>query len=322
MRAIQVKAFGGPEVLQVVDIPAPQAGPGEVVIETSIATVLWVETMIRRGDGPAYFGIEPPYTPGNGVAGVVSAVGAGVDEGMMGREVVAHTGGGGGYAERVVVSAEGVAAIPQGLPASTAAALLHDGVTATSIFDRLRVGPQDRVLVVGASGGLGIAAIQLAHARGARVMATARDRHKLERLRAHGVPATLVDSDDAAWQEQIRAQFGAVDVVIDNVGGTLGEAAFELLAPHGRFSAHGTPSGRFANLDAGAVRERGADLITIGDVQLNIDVRRRLTERALADAADGRFRPLVGQSWPLEHAAEAHAAIEDRTVIGTTQLIV
>ena len=70
------------------------------------------------------------------------------------------------------------------------------------------------------------------------------------------------------------------------------------------------------------MRERGADLITIGDVQLGIDVRRRLTGRALADAAEGRIRPLVGQSWPLEQAAEAHAAIEDRTVIGTTQLIV
>ena len=107
---------------------------------------------------------------------------------------------------------------PQGLPASTAAALLHDGVTATSIFDRLDVGPEDRVLVVGASGGLGIVAMQLADARGARVIATARDDSKLARLRAHGLPGTLVDSDDAAWQDQVRAQFGEVDVVIDNVG--------------------------------------------------------------------------------------------------------
>src|SRR4051812_26746225 len=106
MNAIQVKAFGGPEVLQLVEVPEPQAGPGEVVIDTSIATVLWVETMIRRGDGPPYFGIEPPYPPGNGVAGVVSAVGAGVDDGWIGREVVAHTGGGRGYAERVAVSAD------------------------------------------------------------------------------------------------------------------------------------------------------------------------------------------------------------------------
>ncbi len=322
MRAIQVKAFGGPEVLQLVEVPEPEAGLGTVVIDTSIATVLWVETMIRRGDGPAYFGIEPPYTPGNGVAGVVSAVGAGVNEGWIGRDVVAHTGGGGGYAERVAVSVEGVAAIPTGLPASTAAALVHDGVTATSIFDRLAVGPHDRVLVVGASGGLGIVSIQLAHARGARVMATGRDRHKLERLRASGLPAAFVDSDDADWQARVRARFGEVDVIVDNVGGTLGEAAFELLAARGRFSAHGTPSGRFATLDAGLVRERGADLITIGDVQLSIDARRRLTERALADAAEGRIRPLVGQSWPLERAAEAHAAIEGRTVIGTTQLTV
>jgi NADPH2:quinone reductase len=321
MYATEVKAFGGPEVLQLVEVPDPEAGPGEVLIDTSVATVLWVETVIRRDGGPAYFDIQPPYTPGNGVAGVVSAVGAGVDPGWIGREVVAHTGGGGGYAQHVAVSAEGVSAIPAGLTAAEAAALLHDGVTATAIFDRLQVGPSDRVLVVGASGGLGIVSMQLAHARGARVVGTARDQSKLERLRRHVQVGPIVDSEDAAWQQQIRAGLGEADVILDNVGGSLGEAAFELLAPHGRFSAHGTPSGRFAALDAGRVAQRGADVITISDVQLSIEARHGLTERVLAEAAQGRVRPLIGQCWPLERAAEAHAAIENRTAIGTTQLV-
>jgi NADPH2:quinone reductase len=220
------------------------------------------------------------------------------------------------------VSAEGVSAIPQGLAIADAAALLHDGVTALAIFDHFQVGPGDRVLVLGASGGLGIVSMQLAQARGARVMATARDRLKIDRLRRHGLPGTIVDSKEAAWKERIRSEFGEVDVIIDNVGGALGEEAFGLLARHGRFSAHGTPSGRFASPDPELVKRLDAKVIGIGDVQLSVERRRQLMERAMAEAAAGRIRPLIGQSWPLERAADAHAAIESRTVIGTTQLIV
>jgi NADPH2:quinone reductase len=319
MQAVQVKKFGGPEVLQLVEVPDPVAGPGEVVIETAVASVLWVETMIRRTGGRPYFNLEPPYVPGNGVGGVVSAVGQGVDPYWVGQQVVAHTSGGGGYAQLVAVSAEGLSAVPAGLKVADAAALLHDGVTVTAIFDRLRVAAGDRVLVVGASGGLGIVAMQLARSRGVQVIGTARDESKLARLRQFG---TVVDSDDVDWPDRIRLAMGTADVIIDNVGGILGEAAFDLLAQHGRFSAHGTPSGRFANLDGRLVRERGADVAGIADVQLSTDARRRLTDRILIDAAAGRIRPLIGQTWPFGRAADAHAAIESRTVIGTTQLLV
>jgi NADPH2:quinone reductase len=318
MQAVQVKEFGGPEVLELAEVPDPVARPGEVVIETAVASVLWVETMIRRSGGRPYFTVEPPYVPGNGVGGRVRAVGEGVNQDWRGRQVVAHTGGGGGYASLVAVPAEGLSAVPAGLKVADAAALLHDGVTATAIFDQLRVSGADRVLVVGVSGGLGIVAMQLARCRGAQVIGTARDWRKLDRLRHLG---TVVDSDDVDWRDRIRLAIGEVDVIIDNVGGTLGEAAFDLLAQNGRFSAHGTPSGRFAALDEGLVAQRGAEVTGIGDVQLSTDTRRRLTDRILADAAAGRIRPLIGQTWPLERAAEAHAAIESRSVIGTTQLL-
>ncbi|MCW2549349.1 MAG: putative dehydrogenase, partial [Mycobacterium sp.] len=113
-----------------------------------------------------------------------------------------------------------------------------------------------------------------------------------------------------------------VDVIIDNIGGALGEAAFDLLAQNGRFSAHGTPSGRFANLDPDRIRERGAEVIGIRDAQLDTATRRRLTDQILAEAAAGTIHPVIGQTWPLERAAQAHAAIENRTVFGTTQLLV
>ncbi|HEX4428017.1 MAG TPA: zinc-binding dehydrogenase [Frankiaceae bacterium] len=318
MQAVQVKAFGGPEVLQPVEVPAPSAKPGEVVIETAVASVLWVETMIRRTGGRPYFTVEPPYVPGNGVGGIVIAVGEGVDPGWIARAVVAHTSGTGGYAQMVAVPAEGVSVVPSGLDVADAAALLHDGVTATAIFDRLRVAEGDRVLVLGASGGLGIAAMQLARCRGAQVIAAARDARKLARLRRLG---TIVDSDDADWQDRVRGAIGEADVIIDNLGGALGDAAFGLLAREGRFSAHGTASGRFANLDPTLVRERRAEVIGIGDVQLDTGTRRTLMDRILVDASAGRIRPLIGQTWPLARAAEAHAAIEARTVMGTTQLL-
>jgi NADPH2:quinone reductase len=132
--------------------------------------------------------------------------------------------------------------------------------------------------------------------------------------------AAIVDSDDPEWPARIRTAIGEVDVILDNVGGDLGEAAFELLAKGGRFSAHGTPSGRFANLDTERVNERGAEVIGIGNVQLSLAERHRLTDLILAEAAAGTIRPLIGQTWPLGQAAEAHAAIEARTVLGTTQL--
>ena len=317
MRAVRVRDFGGPEVLDLQHVPDPLAKPGEVLIKVTVSSVLWVETMIRRTGGRPHFNVEAPYIPGGGVGGTVVALGEGVDPEWLGRAVVGHTGGTGGYAELAVLPVEVLSVVPDGLPLSDAMALLHDGVTATAILDRLRVRTGDRVLVVGASGGLGIVSLQLGKARGASIIGTARDETKLARLSHLG---TIVDSDAPDWIAKIRSEVGDVDVILDNVGGALGEAAFDLLATGGRFSAHGTPSGRFAALDAELVKDRDAEVIGIRDVQPTVAERRRLTDQVLAEAAAGTVQPLIGQTWPLERAAEAHAAIEARTVFGTTQL--
>jgi len=123
-------------------------------------------------------------------------------------------------------------------------------VTGCALVNEQRVGAGDRVLVVGASGGLGIVLVQLARARGARVVALARDERKLARVRTLGADA-VIDSAAPDWAGQARTALGGAgaDVVFDNVGGDLGEAAFGLVAPGGRFSAHGTPGGRFAQID-------------------------------------------------------------------------
>jgi NADPH2:quinone reductase len=310
-------------VLVAAEVPDPVAGPDEVVVAVAAAHVLWVETRIRSGVGREYWGVTPPYVPGSGVAGRVDALGPGVEPALLGTRVVAHTGRSrDGYAERVVVGADGLVPIPDEVSAQQAAALVHDGVTGGALVNEQRVGAGDRVLVVGASGGLGIVLVQLARARGARVVALARDERKLARVRTLGADA-VIDSAAPDWAEQARTALGgAADVVFDNVGGDLGEAAFELTAPGGRFSAHGTPSGRFAQIDPEAAAARGVTVRGIRDVQLPPPERRRLTEQALAAAAAGGLRPVIGQTFPLARADRAHAAIEDRSVFGSTLLVV
>jgi NADPH2:quinone reductase len=322
MRATVMTRFGPPEVLIASEASDPVAGPGEVVIDVEFADVLWVETAIRQGDVDEYFDVTPPYVPGNGVAGRVRAVGDRVDPGWVGRQVIAHTGQRGGYAEQAVVPAEGLSPVPDGLGLRDAAGLLHDGPTAMALVEGARIGSGDRVLVVGASGGLGILSVQLSRARAAVVVAVARDERKLARVRELGADA-VIDSEAPDWVEQARAALGGegADVILDNIGGSVGEAAFAAIAPGGRFSAHGTPSGRFAAIDPTEAKRRGVSMRGIKDVQLPDAEIKRLTEQALAEAAAGRIKPVIGQTFPLTRAADAHAAIERREVFGRTLLV-
>ncbi len=130
MRGIEVTQFGGPEVMLVKELPAPEVGPGEAIIDVSAADILFVETQIRGVGGVEYFQIQPPYTPGFGVAGRVRAVSEDVDVSWIGRRVAASTERGGGWAEQAKVRAEKMIALPEGLSDREAAALLHDGAIA------------------------------------------------------------------------------------------------------------------------------------------------------------------------------------------------
>jgi NADPH:quinone reductase len=234
--------------------------------------------------------------------------------------VVAHTGSEGGYADQALVAAEAVSLVPDGLSLTAAAAVLHDGPTALALFDIAKVGPEDTVLVVGASGGLGITSIQLGRARAARVVAVGRGT-KLDRIRELK-PDAAVDSGRPDWLGQARAALSpaGADVVLDNVGGDLGEASFALVADDGWFSAHGTPSGRFARIDQAAAEHRGITVTGIQAVQMAKGDLKRYTEQALAEAAVGTIDPVIGQIFPVEEAGRAHAAIEARTVFGKTLL--
>lgn len=134
----------------------------------------------------------------------------------------------------------------------------------------------------------------------------------------------MVDYSAADWPERVReaTEGKGVDVVFDGVGGPLGAAAFETTARTGRFFAHGAPSGAFAEIDPAKARRRGVSVTGVEQVQFTPAAVRRLVERALGEAAAGRIRPVIGQTFPLERADEAHAAIEAHDVVGKTLLLI
>lgn len=151
MRIVQVTAFGGPEVLLVGRAPEPVAGAGQVVIGVSVVDVLFLETQLRTGWGAEFFGQSPPYVPGGGVGGRVVSAGEGVDQGWIGRDVIAMTGDG-GYAERVVVPVDALVPVPEGLGVREATALLQIGPAALSLTGAAEIKPGERVLVTAAAG--------------------------------------------------------------------------------------------------------------------------------------------------------------------------
>jgi NADPH:quinone reductase len=322
VRAISVARFGGPEVLVPGEAPDPVAGPGELVVAASASDVMFVDTMIRSGRGIGFFPIRPPYVPGSGVAGEVISVGDGVDDGWIGRPVIAHTGAsGGGYAERAAVSLEDTVAVPDGLDPLLAAAIVHDGPTALRVARLVDVRPGERVLVLGAAGGMGILLVQLLRARGARVIGAARGRAKLDAVREAGADV-VIDYGQPGWTSSVldATEGAGPSVVLDGVGGQLGHDAYEVMADGGRFSAHGAPSGAFSAIDPADAGRRKVTVTGLGDLQVRPGDRADLARQLLPDVVSGRISPLVGQTFPLAEAARAHALIEARGAIAKTLL--
>ncbi|QFG24905.1 zinc-binding dehydrogenase [Actinomadura sp. WMMB 499] len=311
MRAVWLTGLGGPEVLVAGEAPDPAPGDGRALVAVEFANITFVETQMRAG-GPSPFTVEPPVIPGNGVGGVVTAVGAGADPALVGRRVVSATGGSGGYAELAAVDAAGVFEVPDGLALDDAVALLADGRTATMMLRAAGPRPGERVLVEAAAGGVGTLLVQLAKAAGAVVVAAVGGARKAEVARGLGADE-VVDYREPGW----TAGVGAVDVVFDGVGGGVAREAFTLLRGGGRMVSFGLASGEWAQVPEGDAAARGVTLVR---PEATPEEMRGFTETVLADAARGMVRPLIGQRYPLADAAGAHAAIESRATVGKTLL--
>ncbi|QYG95123.1 zinc-binding dehydrogenase [Iamia sp. SCSIO 61187] len=311
MIAVWMDEVGGPEVLVARETPDPVPGPGEVLVDVAVASITFVETQVRGGRGP--FPAAPPVIPGNGVGGVVRSVGPAGDPGLVGRRVVTTTGGSGGYASLVAVPADGLVAVPDGLGLDVATALLADGRTATLLARTVAARPGARVLVLAAAGGVGTLLVQMVGAAGAIVVGSAGGPDKLDVVRSLGA-AEVVDHRVPGWAEAVEP----VAVVLDGVGGPVGREAFERVAPGGRVLRYGMASGSFTEIGPEEAAARAVTLLETG--RPTPAEMGALTASALAEAAAGRLRPVIGQRFPLARAADAHRAMESRRTIGKTLL--
>jgi NADPH2:quinone reductase len=315
VRAVVIREFGPPSVLEPAEVDEVSAGPDDVVIDVEFANITFVETQIRAGR-PPHPSMLPalPAILGNGVGGTVASLGAG-----PGRRVVTSLNGTGGYAERVASPASRLIDVPDALATRDAVALLADGRTALALAARADLRAGETVLVEAAGGGVGTLLVQIARNAGARVVALAGHPRKLALARDLGADLT-VDYRHDGWERQVRDATGQVDVVFDGVGGDIGLAAFGLLGAGGRFCPFGMASGSFAPVSAEQAKAWRISLRS--GAAASPEELAALTRTALSEAAAGRLRPVVGQEFDLAEAAAAHAAIEARETIGKTLLTV
>lgn len=325
MYAIRLHSFGPAENLSYEEVPDPVPGPGQVRIDVAAAGVHFIDTSLRSGSvaGPLPLP-ELPAIPGREVAGVVAAVGPGVDGVWLGRRVVAHLGvAGAGYAEAAVTAVENLHETPAGVADDIAVAMIGTGRTAMGILDTAQPAADDGVLVMSAAGGLGALLVQAALGAGAFVVGAAGGAAKVDLVRGLGA-SVAVDYTEPGWTDVVRTALGdrQLTLGLDGVGGELGRDALELLAPGGRLVLYGMSSGRPTPVSGDDFWSRG---LTIG---LAIGPRllgrpgglRPLETRALAAAADGTLVPAVTR-FPLKDAAAAHEALENRSTTGKVVLV-
>jgi NADPH:quinone reductase len=314
MRAVWWTEVGPPSVLVPGEAPDPAPGEGQVLIRVAVASITYIETQIRGGRSPRV-AVPPPSILGNGVGGTVLSVGPSGDPALAGRRVVTVTGGSGGYASLAVAPASELIQVPDGVEIGVATALLADGRTALGLHQLAAPRAGETVLVEAAGGGVGSLLVQLAAAAGARVIAAASAPRKLELARSLGAHEAL-DYTDPGWG--VRLKELAPDLVYDGVGGSVGQTALDAVAPGGRFVIHGVASGAMTDT-SGATGVEVLGFAALGEIAKRA---RDLSVEALDLASAGRLRPTIGQTFPLERAADAHAAIEARQTLGKTLLIV
>jgi NADPH:quinone reductase len=322
MKAVLCKQYGPPSTLVVEDVPALEAGEGQVVIEVHACGVNFPDTLII--EGKYQFKPDLPFSPGGEVAGIVKKVGAGVARFQPGDRVIAATTWG-GYAQEVVAQVERIIPMPEGLDFETAAGfLLTYGTSHHALKDRAELKAGETVLVLGAAGGVGLAAIDIAKLMGARVIAAASSDEKLRVCREHGADETINYSSENL-RERIKALTDGrgVDVVYDPVGGDLSEPALRSMAWRGRFLVVGFAAGGIPSLPLNLPLLKGCAIVGVfyGGFMRNEPGRNEENQRELvAWIKDGKLRPHIYAVYPLERAAEAMNDLTSRKVTGKVVL--
>jgi len=308
MKAAQITRFGGPEVLAINDVETPAPGPGEVLVSVGASSVNGHDAIVRKGELKIMTGSRFPIGVGLDFAGVVAATGTGVPEHRVGNRVWGtvhprkrHSTG--GTAEYVVVPADRVGLVPENLSPGEAASLTVAGVTALiALRDTVRLRDHERVLVRGAAGGVGTAAVQLARVMGGHVTALARDRHA-KALIGLGAEQVLDYGDTAA------EEIGPYDVILDTVGAGL-RPYRSRLARGGRMVTVGLSPGGLATIALSGVH--GSRRIRT----FSANPRTTVLDDLAGHVTSGALRPVVDEVYPLGDVAAAHRAFERGGVMG------
>jgi NADPH2:quinone reductase len=318
MRAVVCRQFGPADLLEYLEVPSPSAGDGEVVVSVKAASVNFPDVLIIENN----YQFKPPlpFSPGSELAGVVKAVGPGVTTVAVGDRVMAFTVYG-AFAEEVSLDARRVLPIPAGMSFETAAALLLTyGTMDHALRDRGRVCAGETVLVLGASGGVGIASIEIAKALGARVIACASTDDKLAVCREHGADDTInYASEDL--RDRIKTLTGGrgADVIVDPVGGPYTEPALRSIAWRGRLLVVGFAAGEIPRIPLNLTLLKGCSIVGVfwGDFLRREPEAFAASVRQLGEwYAQGKLRPHVSATLPLSRTADAIKLMAERKVIG------
>jgi NADPH2:quinone reductase len=319
MRAIRVHELTGPEALRLDDdVPTPKVGPGQVLIDVHAAGVNFPDILQTRGK----YQFQPtlPFSPGGEAAGVVAAVGGGVTSVAVGDRVAA-TMIYGAYAEQVVVPEPSCVKLPASVSFEVGAAtLLTYATTLHALADRAALKSGETLLVLGAAGGVGIAAVELGALMGARVIAAASTDDKLAFCRARGA-SEGINYTTTDLKDQIKAltKGNGCDVVYDPVGGALAEPALRGTAWQGRYLVIGFASGDIPKIPLNLVLLKGCQIVGVfwGSFAMREPARNRAhAEQLFAWIADGKLKPHVDAVVPLSDAASALQRLEHRKVMG------
>ena len=314
MKAIRVEKHGGPEVLQLQDVPDPTPGPGHVLLRVHAAGVNPVETYVRAGQHG--YSAQLPYTPGGDAAGVIEAVGPDVSGVVVGDRVFTSRAFTGAYAEKALANATEVYPLPEHVSFAAGAALGVPWATAyRGLFQRARILPAETLLVHGASGGVGSAAVQLARAAGVTVFGTGgteEGRRKVAELGAHHV----FDHGSPDYLTKIRELTGGrgVDVIIELLANVNLVKDFDALARYGRIVVIGSRGA--IEFEPRLAMRIDATILGMSLVNASADDLRRAYVAIGAGLENGSLRPLVGKQFPLADASRAHEAVMDAGSVG------
>ncbi|MDP2228728.1 MAG: NADPH:quinone oxidoreductase family protein [Moraxellaceae bacterium] len=323
MKAVLCKQHGLPETLVVEDVPALVPGPKQVVISVQACGVNFPDTLIIQN----LYQFKPalPFSPGGELAGVIKSVGEGIKHLQPGMPVLAFTGWG-GFAEEVLADSKQVIPLPPGLdPKIAAAFMMTYGTSYHGLKDRAQLQPGETLLVLGAAGGVGLAAIELGKKMGARVIAAASTAEKLAICREHGAD-DLINYESEDLKERVKALTDGkgVDVIYDPVGGKYAEPALRSIAWKGRYLVVGFAAGDIPKIPLNLALLKGCAIMGVfwGDFavrepQTNMGNGMQLFQWLMS----GELRPHVSATYPLAEAALALRALMERRVTGKVVLL-